>query len=359
MSIKTFSRSTAQIVALGLTLTSIPVILAVDVYLTPWRVPTRILYAIPIIVAARLFGALVATIVIVVAIAFSVLDILLVGPDLPTDALAILALAAVGLLSLLWARAERRAQALAAERARLYEQEQQRAAELRESHARLLEFFSMVAHDLRAPLTTISGFSQMLPRYEALPSEQRERLARSVQSSVRQIVRLSSDLLDASRIGAGRFEISKEPCDLMAVTREVVEQRRPAAPCHHLILEATGEGIESHCDPDRIAQVIGNLVDNAIKYSPQGGTVRVVVERVGGRARIAVSDQGIGIAPGDIPRLFQPYVRLRGTTGAKGLGLGLYIVKGIVEAHGGAIDVQSQPGQGSTFTIDLPLTGPA
>ncbi|MBI3978600.1 MAG: HAMP domain-containing histidine kinase [Chloroflexi bacterium] len=348
--------STGRLVALGLIVVTFPLILAIDLYLTPWRVPTRILYAIPIMVAARVFSARGTIGVTLVAIAFSVLDAWLAGVDLPTEALAILALAAIGLLSLLWADAERRIRALAAERARLHEQELQRAAELEESRARLLEFFSMVTHDLRGPLTAIQGYGQMLPRWDTLSPSLREKMITNVSSSIRQIVRLAADLQDASRVGAGRFEIDREPIDLVALAREIVDQRQPAAPGHRLILEARAERLEGRWDCDRMVQVIGNLVDNAVKYSPDGGEVRVVVERSDDHARVVVSDQGIGIAPEDLPRLFQPYARLRREPGPKGLGLGLYIVRGIVEAHGGTIAVRSEPRKGSTFTVELPLS---
>lgn len=344
-----------RIAVLVALLAAFPVILVVDLYLTPWRVPTRILYAIPIMVAARLFGTGVAIGVIVGAIAFSILDAWLAGIDVQAEVLSILALAVVGWLSLLWAQAERRAAALAEERARLHEQERHRAEELEESRARLVEFFSLVAHDLRSPLTAIGGYTQMLSRWDTLAPDQRGKVAEGIQASLRRVVRLSDDLLDAARIGAGRFEIRKEPCDLVTLAREIVEHKGPAAPNHHLILEARVDRLDGLFDCDRVAQALGNLVDNAIKYSPEGGEVRVVAERVGDRARVSVSDQGMGIAPEDLPRLFQPYARLRRTPGIKGVGLGLYIVKGIVEAHGGAIAVESQLGEGSSFTLDLPL----
>ncbi|MGE5620083.1 MAG: sensor histidine kinase [Sphingomonadaceae bacterium] len=346
--------------ALAIALLTVAVILVVDLCFSPRRVPIRILYAIPIMLAARFVGLREATLVTLVAIAFSLLDGWLTGIDIQTEILATVALGVVGVLSLLWARAERRAAALAEERAGLHQQARQRAAESEDARERLLHFFALVAHDLRNPLTAISGYTQMLSRWDSLPPETRERVVKGIQLSLRQLTRLSNDLLDASRIGASRFEIQRYRCDLVALCREIVGQRRTTTSVHRLVMETQLDRLEGCFDCDRIAQAVGNLIDNAIKYSPAGGEVKVRLERVGDRARIEVSDQGIGIAPEDIDKLFQPYSRLHRGPEIRGMGLGLYIVRAIVEAHEGTITVQSQLGKGSTFTIDLPVrTQPA
>lgn len=354
-STRAFRSAVGRAIALGLVLLSFPIVLVVDLYLTPWRLPTTVLYAIPIMLAARLLGPRTTVGAIVAALGFSVVDSSLAGVDPQTAALEAVALATIGLLSVLWAGAERHAAALAAERERLHTEEQRRAVELEESRARLLEFFSLVAHDLQSPLAVISAYAQMISRYSALPAAQQEKIAHGIRSSTQQVVRLANDLLDASRIGAGRFEVEKDGCDLVALCREAVEQWRPTAARHDLILETSVDRLEIPCDAGRLVQAIGNLIGNAIKFSPEGGEVRVTVERVGDRARVAVIDRGIGIAPEDVSRLFQPYVRLKRAPEAKGQGLGLYIVRGIVEAHGGCIAVQSELGEGSTFLIDLPV----
>lgn len=346
---------TRRIVALALILVSFPAIIAIDLFLTEWRVPIRIMYAVPIMVAATLFGTRVIATVLLVAVAFSVVDASLTGIDLQTELLSLLALAIIGLLSIDWAKAKHKAAVLAEERARLYEQERERAKMLEDARALLLEFFAMVAHDLRNPMTTIGGYSQLLSRGDTLPVEQRERLAEGIKSAVRQMTRLANDLQDASRIGTGRFDLKRGRCDLLDLARESVEQRQVLSPGRQLVLEARSQDLGTWCDKDRILQAMGNLIENAMKYSPESGEVRVTLERIDDRARVVVSDQGIGIAPEDVPRLFQPYERLHMTSEIKGLGLGLYIVKGIIEAHGGAVTVQSVLGEGSHFMIELPL----
>jgi signal transduction histidine kinase len=128
---------------------------------------------------------------------------------------------------------------------------------------------------------------------------------------------------------------------------------------HHLVLEAP-ERLVGNWDGGRVGQLLANLVSNAIKYSPAGGEVRVALDCIGGEACVRVSDQGIGMSPDQIERLFQPFTRLYRGQEIHGLGLGLYISKAIAEAHGGRIWVESRPGQGSTFTVTLPLpTAPA
>lgn len=347
--------TTQRIIALALVLISLPGIFVADVFLTEWRVPIMALYAIPVMVAAALFGTAIIVVVIVLAIGSSIVNATVTSLSYQTEVLSISALAIIGALSILWQNAQRRMAELLAERTRLHEQEQRRADALEDARARLMDFFAVVAHDLRNPVTTIGGYSQMLQRWDALPTEQRERLAGGLKSAVQQITRLANDLQDASRIGTDRFDLNRGQCDLVALVKQIAEERQVLSPSRQFILEACDERLTARCDRDRVLQAFGNLVENAIKYSPEGGEVRVTLERIGDHARAVVSDQGIGIAQEDIPRLFQPYERLQKTSGIKGLGLGLYIVKGIVEAHGGTVAVQSVLGQGSRFIIELPL----
>jgi signal transduction histidine kinase len=193
---------------------------------------------------------------------------------------------------------------------------------------------------------------------QQLSPEASEKMIYAIQKETHRMNRLISDMLDASQIGAGRFTIQREPMDLVSLARDIVQQQQATTTKHHIILEAP-KSLEGVWDADRIAQVLTNLLSNAIKYSPEGGYIWVNLSQVDGNATVRVTDQGIGVAPDDIPLLFEPFSRLYREQPAKGTGLGLYITKAIVEAHGGRIQVESAgPGKGSSFILTLPLSGP-
>ena len=141
------------------------------------------------------------------------------------------------------------------------------------------------------------------------------------------------------------------------LVNEVVEQLRPVAPHHHFAIEVPGTPIIGNWDYGRLQQVLGNLLDNAIKYSDEGTTIRVRAWQTPGRAHISVSNKGVRIPTADLGQLFRPYGRLQATSSQKGTGLGLYITKSIVEAHGGELRLErsAAENQGSTFSFDLPL----
>lgn len=342
-----------------LVLLTFPLILIVDLYLTPWRIPSTVIYAIPIMVSSRLFAKIPATIVLLVGIGFQTLDAVIENQEFGTIVLEILSLLVIGIISLYWSLAERRSAFLAVEISHLFEQEKARSSELEESQKRLLEFFSLVAHDLRNPITVIITSSELLQKGEKLSMEQRDKMIAGINSSGRRIARLADDLLDASRIGAGRFEINKTKIDIVHLARGIVQQRQFTTTNLQIEMEAVPEIIEGWWDEVRIAQALSNIIDNAIKYSPGGGQIHVAVFQTDGRVRLMISDQGVGIAQEDIPLLFQPYSRLHRTRDIKGVGLGLFITRGIVEAHRGSIEVQSELGKGSTFTIELPIESPS
>ena len=146
------------------------------------------------------------------------------------------------------------------------------------------------------------------------------------------------------------------PLDLVALVRDVAEQFQPLSEAHPIQVEATAEPLMGTWDRERLEQVVQNLLTNAIKYSPGGGAIQVSIDDLGQEARLAVRDEGIGIPPALLPRLFEPFYRIEPATRAmRGLGLGLHISKVLVEAHGGRIQAESAgEGQGSTFTVTLP-----
>ncbi|MDY7225137.1 PAS domain-containing sensor histidine kinase [Hyalangium rubrum] len=225
------------------------------------------------------------------------------------------------------------------------------------------EFLTVASHELKTPLTPLQMRLHALMRdstAELSSEELRERVRKAAESSsaqVRKLVELINDLLDVGRLTEGRLSLSLEPLDLAAVVREVARRFEPQArraQCP-LIVQAP-EAVVGAWDSSRLEQVVANLLSNAIKYGP-GRPVVMRVERREGRALLSVVDEGIGIAPEKLGRVFEKFERAVSPLNYGGLGLGLYISRQIVLALGGTIQVESQPGRGSTFTIELPLLG--
>lgn len=239
------------------------------------------------------------------------------------------------------------------ERARLLEAEQ--AARVRE------EFLALASHELKTPLTTVKVYGQLLARHLRQPSPDYQRLdrfAHQIQEQIGRLETLVTDLLDASRIQRGRLELHLEEIDLAQLTEQVMARFEMAPEWterHTVVLDTPGP-VGGIWDRARLDQVLTNLISNALKYSPHGGEVKITVRHNDNHAELIVSDQGIGIAASERPRLFQPFQRGKSAhLSASGTGLGLYITAQIVEQHGGTISLESEPAEGSTFTIRLPL----
>jgi PAS domain S-box-containing protein len=217
------------------------------------------------------------------------------------------------------------------------------------------EVLRIVAHDLRSPLTTISLSAELL--LELLPEameEEREQLE-VVQRSVEYSDRLIHDLLDVARMQAGRLTVETRPIETAQLVREAVELHRTAATQKRVRLdcEVTDDLPPILADRDRIIQVFSNLIGNAIKFTPVGGRVRVRADLGARDVRMSVADTGPGIEKAELRHIFDPFWQAR--SGLKGAGLGLSIAKGVVEAHGGRIEVVSEPGAGSTFSFTVPI----
>jgi signal transduction histidine kinase len=167
-------------------------------------------------------------------------------------------------------------------------------------------------------------------------------------------------LLDLSRLQMGQMTLERAPVDLGALARQIVEETRPTSSTHTFEYIGPDGPLMIDGDALRLEQVLQNLVQNAIKYSPAGGPVRVQVERHADMASMTVADEGVGIPAASLPQLFQRFYRAPNTGGGyiSGLGIGLYVVKEIVTLHGGRIEVASVEGQGSTFTVWLPMSAP-
>ncbi len=238
-------------------------------------------------------------------------------------------------------------------------QAQQRAESLEEEKEGRETFISLVAHELRSPLTVLSGYLQLLERGKVDDGARRETALRKMREQTNRLKRLIDDLLDVSRIASGHFALEPEVTNLGVLARKVVEDAQATTQRHAIRLTLPGEAVIGVWDRQRIAQVLSNLLSNAIKYAPKGGDIQLMVRLEAERVWVEVQDQGAGLTPTEIDQLFQPYVRLDRTRQAVGNGLGLYIARGIVEAHGGRIWATSPgPDQGSIFTFTLPYQVP-
>jgi PAS domain S-box-containing protein len=240
------------------------------------------------------------------------------------------------------------------------DEQQRQATALRDALSARDTFLSVASHELRTPLTPLSLKLEMLAREArgALPSPFAQRVLGYTDATRRQVSRLSSlvsDLLDVSRIAAGRFTVVREPVDLAAVVREVVARAEPQAhrAGSRLTLDAP-ESLETESDRLRFDQVVTNLVDNAIKYG-DGKPIQVRLSSEPGWAVLAVIDQGIGIDPEKLDVIFGRYERAVSERHYGGLGLGLYISRTVVEAMGGTVSAESERGAGSTFEVRLPM----
>jgi PAS domain S-box-containing protein len=222
------------------------------------------------------------------------------------------------------------------------------------------QFLTVAAHELRTPLTTLRGYTEILRRRaerEHTLSERDQRALQIIDAQAKRLHGLIDSLLDIGRIQAGGFTIEKRPLDLCILVRRLVEESQPALEQHSIDLECQEDALIVAGDAGRLEQVVHNLLQNAMKYSPSGGVVTIRVHRQHDRACLAVGDQGIGIPEAAQAHLFQQFYRAPNVEEEQiqGMGIGLYVVKEIVTLHGGEITVVSQEGVGSTFTVSLPL----
>jgi signal transduction histidine kinase len=255
--------------------------------------------------------------------------------------------------------------------ATLYQAAQRHVEQLQELDRQKSKFLSMASHELKTPLTAISGFVQLSlrrtrrrlergqPTLEEWEQEQRSVVDQLevLDKQTAKLGRLVDELLDVSRIESGRVEFRLEPVDMVGLVSEVVQRMQMTTERHRLevSLPADGQALVS-ADRDHLEQVLNNLLSNAIKYSPNGGTVDVAVMAEDGEVQISVRDAGVGIPKGELESIFGLFYRSQegDARHVGGMGLGLYISREIVVRHGGRIWAESEPGQGSTFRLELP-----
>jgi signal transduction histidine kinase len=227
---------------------------------------------------------------------------------------------------------------------------------IREMQRLKTDFVAGVGHELRSPITLISGYSELLIE-SAMPPAQTQVMVEQIHAASQRLCRLIDDLLDISRLESGRLRLNVEPMQLGELVRQAVEQTRSVGNSHRFAALVPAELPTASGDPLRVRQVIDNLLSNAVRYSPDGSTITVRVEagRDGG-VFVAVRDEGIGITEEQRTKVFEKFYRADHPAAQKtrGLGLGLAICRQIVEAQGGRIWVESEPGRGSTFSFTVP-----
>jgi signal transduction histidine kinase len=229
---------------------------------------------------------------------------------------------------------------------------------LRESEQLKTELIAIVSHELRTPLASMLGFTSLLLQRE-IDEETRRRYLTIINAQSRRLAALLDDFLNLQRLEEGRLDLQNEQVDMASLLREQVQLFSAESDRHHLEMRLAEQALPVHGDHDRLAQVVGHLLSNAIKYSPSGGLVEIVAERENGTVLITVRDEGLGIPEEQRDRIFTKF--FRGTAAASGIagsGLGLAFARAVVEAHGGRITFSSESGKGSVFRIELPTAAP-
>jgi signal transduction histidine kinase len=232
---------------------------------------------------------------------------------------------------------------------------------MRESDRLVDEFVALISHELRTPLTSIIGYLELTLEDGNLTEEQRGYLD-VVDHNADRLLQLVDDLLFVAQLEAGQLEVRPSELDLAAVARKAVAEAQPRAAANGITLTCDADAaVPLEADKGRMFRMLDKLVSNAIKFTPAGGEVRVSVSNADGVVRLEVADTGIGIAADDQDRLFERFFRASTVVEQHfpGTGLGLYITRAIVKAHGGSITVCSEPGEGASFSVALPVAVPA
>jgi signal transduction histidine kinase len=214
------------------------------------------------------------------------------------------------------------------------------------------QFIASASHELRTPIFSLGGFLELLAD-EELDDETRRQFLEQIRGQVERMRNLATELLDLSRLESGALELRPEPTDIGQLAREVATEFTPAAQRHRAAVELklAGEPIELECDPERVAQVLRILLDNALVHTPEGTGVSVSAARVNGHVRLEVSDRGLGIKRQNMPHIFEPF--FTSNDEAQGAGLGLAIARELAERMHGELSVRSVPGR-TTFSLELP-----
>jgi len=247
--------------------------------------------------------------------------------------------------------------ATAAQNIRAYESERRTVDELRRLSTMRADFVSLVSHELRTPMAAVIGSARTLQaRWRELTSEQRDAFLALIADETDRLAGLVGEVLDTSRIDAGTFTYSFSDVDLAGLVEETVAAADLGQDAVDVVARIPRALPLVRGAGGRLRQVLSNLIDNAVKYSPEGDLVEVRATAVNGRVVVDVTDHGSGIAPADQRLIFEKFGRVSGTSAKPGSGLGLYIARAIAEAHGGELSVTSAPCMGATFTLTLPVS---
>ncbi|MGH2471565.1 MAG: ATP-binding protein [Candidatus Limnocylindria bacterium] len=243
--------------------------------------------------------------------------------------------------------------------AEAFQQQRAAVAELQRLNRAKSDFVSIVSHEFRTPLTGIQGFSEMMQSEDLTLDEMRE-YAGDINKDAHRLNRMITEMLDLDKMESGRMELHREPVDLNAIVSEAVDLVRPNAPLHPLSVRLDPMLGEISGDRDKLTQVMANLLNNAVKYSPKGGEIVVSTRVEGVTAHVVVRDHGMGIPKEALETIFERYGRVESvaTRHIQGTGLGLPIVRQIMQLHGGTVWAESTVGEGSVFHLTLPR-GPA
>lgn len=261
--------------------------------------------------------------------------------------------------------------ALAVENAQLFTESQQSFEELQELDKMKDEFVSIASHEIRTPLALIKGYSSTLLRFDLkLSAEKQQKFITGIDEAANRLVNLINNLLSVSRIESGRFKINPQPVNVREGIKNAVGGFQGQLGDHELVLNLPNDDMRARCNRDQFEQVLTNLISNAIKYSPSGGSITLSAKHLPGKAaetaeseasperiEVRVSDQGSGVAHEHLNRIFEKFYRVETglTRKTQGTGLGLYICKSIVNSYGGEIWAESEPNEGTTFVIQLPV----
>lgn len=239
------------------------------------------------------------------------------------------------------------------------EQLEARNREVERANRQKNEFLASMSHELRTPLHTIIGFSELLAeQLEGPLGEKQQRFVGHILQDARHLLELINEILDISKIESGRLELKREPFEFSQCVEEVLAGIRHQAATKNITLENKNRFHDSlYADRLRVKEIMYNLLSNAVKFTPEGGRVWVEAFSKGNSLHVSVCDTGIGIPEKEHPAIFEKFYQVGDARGGtrEGTGLGLPITKHLVELHGGSIDVESQPGQGSSFRLTFPL----